>query len=84
MKLTPRSGAVLAAAAASLIVGGTLVSTDVSAKSHKVACMGVNACKGQGACKGADNACKGKNACKGHGVSMLTKTACAKAGGTVN
>ena len=28
--------------------------------------------------------CKGKNACKGHGVSMLTKTACAKAGGTVN
>ena len=81
MKMSAKSGAALAAAAAGLLVAGASISTSyaadaaMDAKGH---CMGANACKGTGACKTATNACKGQNACKGHGFTEATKADCEK------
>ena len=81
MKISAKSGAALAAAAAGLLMAGSAISTSfaadaaMDAKGH---CVGGNACKGTSACKTATNACAGKNACKGHGVSEATKTDCEK------
>ena len=79
MKMTSKSGATLAAAAASLFLAGATMTTVAHAADGK--CVGVNACKGQGACKGGANACKGQNACKGKGFSSLTKEKCDAAKG---
>jgi hypothetical protein len=82
MKLNSKSGATLAAAAATLFLAGAVVSTG-STNANAAAqgkCMGVNACKGQSACKGSANACKGQNACKGTGFSMSSEKACAAMG----
>ena len=81
MKLNSRSGATLAAAAATLFLAGTMVST-VSTTANAAAgkCMAGNACKGQSACKGGANACKGQNACKGTGFSMAGEKECAAKG----
>ena len=76
MKLTSRSGAALAATAATLFLAGTSLPT-VAYAAGEGHCVGANACKGQGACKSASNACKGLNACKGQGFSTLTKEKCA-------
>ena len=80
MKMTVRSGAALAAAAASLMIAGAVAAAPTmqiaaDAVGH---CMGANACKGKGACKGASNACKGQNACKGKGYLEMTKADCEK------
>jgi hypothetical protein len=80
MKMTSRSGAALAAAAATLFLAGTTVST-VTHAAGEGKCIGANACKGQSACKGAANACKGQNACKSQGFSTLTKEKCDAAKG---
>ena len=66
MKMTSKSGAALAAAAATLFLAGTTVST-------------VTYAAGEGKCIGA-NACKGQNACKGTGFSMTSEKACAAMG----
>ena len=67
MKLNSKSGATLAAAAATLFLAGSVVSTvSTSANAAAGKCMAGNACKGQSACKGSANACKGQNACKGN------------------
>ena len=81
MKLNSKSGATLAAAAATLFLAGTMVST-VSTTANAAAgkCMAGNACKGQSACKGSANSCKGQNACKGQGFSATSETACAAMG----
>ena len=82
MKLDSKSGATLAAAAATLFLAGTFattVSTPADAAQGK--CMAGNACKGQSACKGASNACKGLNACKGTGFSMSSEVKCTAMGG---
>ena len=81
MKLNSKSGATLAAAAATLFLAGTMVST-VSTTANAAAgkCMAGNACKGQSACKGGANACKGQNACKGTGFSMAGEKECAAKG----
>ena len=68
MKMTSKSGATLAAAAATLFLAGATMTTVAHAADGK--CVGVNACKGKGACKG------GANACKGQGFSMMTKEKC--------
>jgi hypothetical protein len=82
MKLDSRSGATLAAAAATLFLAGAVVSTgSTSANAADGKCMAANACKGQSACKSASNSCKGLNACKGTGFSMSTPAKCAAAGG---
>src|SRR6195952_348967 len=77
MKLDSKSGATLAAAAATLFLAGATLST-VSTTAYAAGgkCMAGNACKGQSACKGANNSCKGMNACKGTGFSMTSAKAC--------
>ena len=82
MKLNSKSGATLAAAAATLFLAGAVVSTgSTSANAAGVKCVGTNACKGQSACKGGSNSCKGLNACKGQGFSAVTKEKCDAAKG---
>jgi hypothetical protein len=80
MKLSSKSGAAIAAAAATLFLAGANMSTTAyaAAAGH---CIGANACKGQSACKGGNHACKGLNACKGQGFAELTKGECAAAKG---
>jgi hypothetical protein len=82
MKLDSRSGATLAAAAATLFLAGATVSA-VSTTAYAAAgkCMAGNACKGQSACKGGANSCKGLNACKGTGFSMASEKQCNSMGG---
>jgi hypothetical protein len=77
MKLDSKSGATLAAAAATLFLAGATLST-VSTTAYAAGgkCMAGNACKGQSACKGNNNSCKGLNACKGTGFSMTSAKAC--------
>ena len=77
MKLDSKSGATLAAAAATLFLAGAIVSTgSAPANAAMGKCMAANACKGQSACKGASNSCKGLNACKGTGFSMTSEKKC--------
>ena len=80
MKFNVASGAALAAAAAALVVGATLPTSNAAAD-YKVKCFGQNACKGHGACKSMGNACKGQNACKGKGFVEMTKEECGKVDG---
>jgi hypothetical protein len=80
MKMTSRSGAAIAAAAATLFLAGATVSTTAYAAGEGK-CVGANACKGQSACKGGNHACKGLNACKGQGFSAMTKEKCEEAKG---
>ena len=67
MKLNSKSGATLAAAAATLFLAGAVVSTVSTPANAAGKCMAGNACKGQSACKGSANSCKGQNGCKGQG-----------------
>jgi hypothetical protein len=80
MKLSSRSGAAIAAAAATLFLAGANTSTPVFA-ADEGHCVGANACKGQSACKGGNHACKGQNACKGKGFAEMTKADCVAAKG---
>jgi hypothetical protein len=82
MKLDSKSGATLAAAAATLFLAGAVVATgSAPANAAGGKCMAANACKGQSACKGGANACKGLNACKNQGFSQMSEKQCAGAGG---
>jgi hypothetical protein len=82
MKLDSKSGATLAAAAATLFLAGAVVSTgSTTANAADGKCMAANACKGQSACKGGPNACKGLNACKGQGFAKMSEAKCKAAGG---
>ena len=82
MKLNSKSGATLAAAAATLFLAGSVVTAvSTTANAAGVKCMGTNACKGQSACKGGANSCKGMNACKTNGFSMAASEAACKAKG---
>ena len=75
MKMTSKSGAAIAAAAATLFLAGATMST-VTYAADDGKCVGANACKGQSACKSGASACKGQNACKGQGFSAMTKEKC--------
>jgi hypothetical protein len=83
MKMDSKSGAALAAAAATLFLAGASMTsiTSVAQAASEGHCVGANACKGQSACKGGNHACKGQNACKGQGFSAMTKEKCADAKG---
>jgi hypothetical protein len=81
MKLDSKSGATLAAAAATLFLAGAVVATTSPANAAQGKCMATNACKGQSACKGAASACKGHNACKNQGFTMASSEAQCKAKG---
>lgn len=77
------TGVTLAAAAATMLLAGSIAPAPASAASEQQ-CMGINACKGQSACKTASSSCKGQNACKGHGwMPTATKYECVVQGGTV-
>ena len=68
MKIDVRSGAAIAAAAATLLIAGAALSAPTQIAQEGIGhCNGANSCKGKGACKTASNACKGQNACKGKG-----------------
>jgi len=82
MKLDSKSGATLAAAAATLFLAGAVVSTgSTTANAAAGKCMVGNACKGQSACKSGASACKGMNACKGQGFSLAGEKQCTAMGG---
>jgi hypothetical protein len=84
MEPTFKSGALIAAAVASLALSGIAsANPSAAAKADTVHCTGINSCKGTSDCKTAENACKGKNSCKGHGFVNATKEDCAKKGGKV-
>ena len=80
MKVSSKSGAAIAAAAATLFLAGAAISTQTYAAGEGK-CVGANACKGQSACKGGNHACKGLNACKGQGFAEMTKADCVAAKG---
>ena len=73
MKMT-KSGATIAAAAATLFLAGATMSSPTHA-------AGEGKCVGANACKGGANSCKGQNACKGQGFSAMTKEKCEAAKG---
>jgi hypothetical protein len=81
MKVSVRSGASIAAAAAALLLAGAVATPSFAAEDAKGHCVGANACKGQSACKTASNDCKGMNACKGRGYLEMTKAECDKVEG---
>ncbi len=83
MKISTRSGAVIAAAAA-VLMANAVVPPAQAAGDYAVKCFGLNACKGHGSCKTAGNACKGKNACKGMGMTMMSKSKCLAKGGSTS
>ena len=81
MIINAKSGTVLAAAAATLLIAGAGMAPIAMADEGKGHCMGATACKGKGACKTASTACKGHNACKGKGFLEMTKAECGKISG---
>lgn len=81
MKVSVRSGATIAVAAAALILAGALPGPASAAEPGQGHYMGANACKGKSDCKTASSECKGLNACKGKGYLTMTKEECAKVEG---
>ena len=81
MKLSAKSGATMAIAAASLILSGAAVTSTAQAGDKNIKCVGVNACKGTSSCKTAASSCKGKNACKGKGFVVVSADVCKQIGG---
>ena len=82
MKHIGKSGAVLAAAAFAMAIGG-MAPAPAQADDAKVQCLGVNSCKGQSECKTGNSSCKGLNECKGQGFLSMTKAECDDAGGKI-
>jgi hypothetical protein len=80
MNVKTKTGATIAAAAATLFLAGVSVST-VAHAADEGHCIGANACKGQSACKGGKSPGPGANACKGQGFAAMTKAECAAAKG---
>lgn len=63
MKMNAKTGAAVAATAATLFLAGIVTAPVAEAKGKAGHSMGANACKGHNACKGA-NKCKAGNKCK--------------------
>ena len=77
-------GMLIAGAAASLVLSGTLAARADEKTGGDVYCSGINACKGHGACAGAGHDCAGKNACKGQGWEKVSSAKeCTDKGGKV-
>src|SRR5882724_1825846 len=72
MKLDSKSGATLAAAAATLFLAGAVVSTgSTTANAADGKCMAANACKGMSACKGQGFAKMSEAKCKATGGAYV-------------
>ena len=67
MKMTSKSGAAIAAAAATLFLAGATMST-VTYAAGEGKCVGANACKGQSACKGGNKCLQGPERLQGSGL----------------
>ena len=67
MKMTSKSGAAIAAAAATLFLAGATMST-VAYAAGEGKCVGANACKGQSACKGGATCLQGPERLQGSGL----------------
>ena len=67
MKMTSKSGAAIAAAAATLFLAGAAMSTTTYAAGEGK-CIGANACKGQSACKGGSQRVQGPERLQGPGL----------------
>ncbi len=76
-------GMLIAGAAASLMLSGSVTARADQKMGGDVFCSGINACKGQGACAGGGHGCAGKNSCKGTGVVKSTEAECQAKGGKV-
>ncbi|BBB68506.1 hypothetical protein ACO0LL_28860 [Undibacterium sp. TC4M20W] len=84
MKKSIQTGALIAAAAATLALSGFAVAaTSTISAGDKVHCAGINSCKGTSDCKTAENACKGQNSCKGHGFVATAAGQCLAKGGKI-
>jgi hypothetical protein len=77
MRLTKKSGANIATAAAVLVASGVLISSALAVEVQG-RCFGINGCAGKGECKSAKNDCKGKNACKAMGWVKMKEDECSK------
>ena len=78
-----KSTAAIAAAALTLALAGTTLTSPASADGG-IKCAGINSCKGNSECKTASSSCNGLNSCKGKGwVSTSTAKECKKKGGKV-
>lgn len=77
-----KSGARIAAAAATLILAGAATGPASHADEANGRCIGANSCKGQSECGSAKNSCSGENACRGQGFLAMTKEECDKIPGT--
>ena len=73
MKLNSKSGATLAAAAATLFLAGVAVSTIDARRRRSGQVHGRQRLQGPERLQERRNACKGLNACKGKGFSMIRK-----------
>src|SRR6185369_57375 len=62
-------GMLIAGAAASLLLSGSVNARADEKMGGDVFCSGINSCKGQGACAGGGHGCAGKNGCKGQGIT---------------
>ena len=71
MKLNSKSGATLAAAAATLFLAGAVVSTVSTPASAAGKCMAGNACKGQSACKGQGFSAASEKQCAAMGAKFV-------------
>jgi hypothetical protein len=80
VKLNSKSGAAIAATAATLFLAGASMSTAAYAAGEGH-CVGGTPVKARAGCKWSNHSCKGLNACKGQGFSELTKGECAAAKG---
>lgn len=83
MKLTPKSGAAIAAAAAALISTSMVAPVAFAESDDVVKCYGVNACKGTSACATGKSECKGHNNCKGEGFLEIKKSECLEKKGSL-
>ncbi len=83
MKTTIKTGALIAAAAATMALSGVAPAAESSSAGDTVHCAGINSCKGKSDCKTAENACKGQNSCKGHGFLAVKAAECSAKGGKV-
>jgi hypothetical protein len=78
-----KSTAAIAAAALTLALAGSSLTTPASAEGG-IKCAGINACKGHSECQTASSSCNGLNSCKGKGwVSTHTAKECKAKGGKV-
>ena len=82
-RMNRTKGVVIAAAAATLILAGSVRARADEPKKpdDQVMCEGINECAGKGTCAGTSNGCAGMNSCKGKGVVSSTFKDCVCKGG---